>query len=133
MIVPRRLSSRLTDVQRLWRSVAPCTAHQVRRTFSSDQKIESSPMVYISGEEMTHYASVLMVKQWVEPYIDTSKWLYFDLSCKSRDETNDKVLHDAVAAGKDIAAIFKEPTITPTQVLHSLIIISITFRLKNPL
>lgn len=73
-------------------------------------------MVYISGEEMTHYASVLMVKKWIEPHIDTSKWEYFDLSCKKRDETNDQVLHDAVAAGKKIAAIFKEPTITPTQV-----------------
>merc|ERR1712168_1582240 len=98
-------------------SVPAATTHQ-QRAFSSNtgEKIDSSPMVYISGEEMTHYASKLMVKEWIEPYIDTSKWVYFDLSCKARDETNDQVLHDAVAAGKDIAAIFKEPTITPTQV-----------------
>lgn len=31
-------------------------------------------------------------EQWVEPFIDTSKWEYFDLSCKSRDETNDKAM-----------------------------------------
>merc|ERR1719235_708386 len=54
--------------------------------------------------------------KWVNPYVDTSKWEYFDLSCKARDETEDKVLHDAVAAGKRIGAIFKEPTITPTAV-----------------
>jgi len=73
-------------------------------------------MVYISGEEMTHYASVLMVEQWIKPHIDTHKWKYFDLSCKNRDATNDQVLLDAVEAGKEVAAIFKEPTITPTQV-----------------
>ena len=28
----------------------------------------------------------------MEPFIDTSKWEYFDLSCKSRDETNDKAM-----------------------------------------
>merc|ERR1711935_685289 len=32
----------------------------------------------------------------------------------ARDETDDNVLHDAVAAGKRIGAIFKEPTITPS-------------------
>ena len=30
-----------------------------------------------------------------------------DLSCKARDESNDAVLHDAVKAGNDLAAIFK--------------------------
>jgi len=108
-----------TAVRILSRSSLPAISSGSQRTLSlspSNNKLESSPMVYISGEEMTHYASVLMVKQWVEPHIDTGKWLYFDLSCKARDETNDQVLHDAVAAGKEIAAIFKEPTITPTAV-----------------
>lgn len=97
----------------------------------------------------------LSKEQWVEPFIDTSKWEYYDLSCKSRDETDDKanldfllwnhgfqglitttfdtcfisytmlwedilspssdytlpslqVLHDAVASGKRLGAIFKE-------------------------
>lgn len=71
-------------------------------------------MVYIAGEEMTHYAMNIIVDQWVKPYFDTSKWEYYDLSCKSRDETNDQVLADAVEAGKIIGAIFKEPTITPS-------------------
>eukprot|EP00913_Durusdinium_trenchii_P009554 g8977.t1 len=65
-------------------------------------------------QEMSWYTMKLIREQWVEPFIDTSKWEYFDLSCKSRDDTNDKVLHDAVASGKRLGAIFKEPTITPT-------------------
>jgi isocitrate dehydrogenase len=58
----------------------------------------------------------LVLDKWIHPYLDTSRWEHFDLGCKSRDNTNDKVLHDAVAAGKRIRAIFKEPTITPSQV-----------------
>lgn len=73
-------------------------------------------MVYISGEEMTHYASNLIVEQWINPLFDTSAWEKYDLSCKARDETNDKVLTDAVEAGKRIGAIFKEPTITPSAI-----------------
>ena len=71
-------------------------------------------MVYIAGEEMTHYASQLIVEKWIKPFFDVSSWEVYDLSCKSRDETNDKVLHDAVEAGQRIGAIFKEPTITPS-------------------
>jgi isocitrate dehydrogenase len=71
-------------------------------------------MVYISGEEMTHYACNLIVDQWIQPYFDISAWETYDLSCKSRDHTNDQVLKDAVEAGKRIGAIFKEPTITPS-------------------
>lgn len=71
-------------------------------------------MVYISGEEMTHYASNLIVEQWLEPYFDLSRWERFDLSCRNRDATDDRVLADAVAAGRTIGAIFKEPTITPS-------------------
>jgi len=71
-------------------------------------------MTYISGEEMSWYTMTLICDKWVKPFIDTSKWEYFDLSCKSRDATKDKVLHDAVASGAKLGAIFKEPTITPT-------------------
>lgn len=71
-------------------------------------------MVFITGEEMSHYTMNLIRKKWIEPFMDTSKWKYYDLSCKERDATNDQVLRDAVQAGADIGAIFKEPTITPT-------------------
>eukprot|EP00419_Tripos_fusus_P073452 CAMPEP_0172877692 /NCGR_PEP_ID=MMETSP1075-20121228/107646_1 /TAXON_ID=2916 /ORGANISM="Ceratium fusus, Strain PA161109" /LENGTH=473 /DNA_ID=CAMNT_0013729305 /DNA_START=26 /DNA_END=1447 /DNA_ORIENTATION=- len=56
----------------------------------------------------------LICDKWVAPFVDTSRWEYFDLSCKSRDETGDKVLHEAVASGIKTGAIFKEPTITPS-------------------
>lgn len=63
---------------------------------------------------MTHYAMDLIVDHWVKPYFDVTAWQFFDLSCKSRDKTHDKVLKDAVEAGKKVGAIFKEPTITPS-------------------
>lgn len=94
----------------------------IRRHFSdtdsdSDhEKLVSPPMTYISGEEMTHYCMQLIMEKWIEPNIDTSAWEFFDLSCLNRDDTQDMVLHDAVASGKRIKAIFKEPTVTPTEV-----------------
>uniref|UniRef100_A0A6U3V5B3 EF-hand domain-containing protein n=1 Tax=Ditylum brightwellii TaxID=49249 RepID=A0A6U3V5B3_9STRA len=81
---------------------------------SDSDKIVLPPMVYIAGEEMTHYATQLVLKQWINPYFNTDAWETFDLSCKARDESNDQVLKDAVDAGKRICAIFKEPTITPS-------------------
>ncbi|CAE6973464.1 icd [Symbiodinium sp. KB8] len=84
--------------------------------FSSTWSRFTAPqMVYIAGEEMSRYTMELVMKKWVEPSIDTSKWEYYDLSCKARDQTNDQVLKDAVAAGARIGSIFKEPTITPTK------------------
>eukprot|EP00668_Euglena_longa_P046265 GGOE01061949.1.p1 GENE.GGOE01061949.1~~GGOE01061949.1.p1 ORF type:complete len:512 (-),score=116.99 GGOE01061949.1:155-1552(-) len=65
---------------------------------------------------MTRYCMDLILKHWIEPHIDHSKWEFFDLSCANRDRTEDKVLHDAVAAGKTIGSIFKEPTVTPTEI-----------------
>ena len=78
------------------------------------EKIVLPPMVYIAGEEMTHYAMSLIVEKWMDPYFDTTAWERFDLSCKARDASDDQVLKDAVAAGARIGAIFKEPTITPS-------------------
>lgn len=73
-------------------------------------------MVYISGEEMTRHCMKLILEKWIDPHLDTALWEHYDLSCISRDKTNDKVLHNAVASGKRIGAIFKEPTITPTDI-----------------
>ena len=80
------------------------------------KKFIAPPMVYISGEEMTHYCMELILEQWIKPHCDISSWEFFDLSCKSRDNTNDKVLKDAVDAGKRLGSIFKEPTITPSAI-----------------
>ena len=65
---------------------------------------------------MTHYATQLLLSKWIEPHFDMSSWETYNLSCKTRDDTNDAVLADAVDAGKRIGAIFKEPTITPSAI-----------------
>ncbi|KAK3285804.1 isocitrate dehydrogenase (NAD(+)) idh1 [Cymbomonas tetramitiformis] len=79
-------------------------------------KIVAPPMVYISGEEMTKYCMEQIMDKWISPRVDTTKWEYYDLSCVSRDTTEDQCLRDAVAAGARVGAIFKEPTVTPTEV-----------------
>ncbi len=81
---------------------------------TGDSLIRASPMVYISGEEMTRYTMQLILDSWIKPHVDISEWQFFSLDCKTRDTTDDQVLRDAVAAGKKLLAIFKEPTITPT-------------------
>mmetsp|Transcript_5007 Transcript_5007/g.8950 ORF Transcript_5007/g.8950 Transcript_5007/m.8950 type:complete len:527 (-) Transcript_5007:5-1585(-) len=85
-----------------------------RRSFATS-RLPAAPMVYISGEEMSRYTMQLVLEKWVEPFVDTSSWEFYELSCKARDDSKDQVLHDAVAAGKRIGAIFKEPTVTPTK------------------
>ena len=77
-------------------------------------KIKAPKMVYISGEEMTKIVMEMILEKWIKPNLDISNWIFFDLSCKNRDLTKDKVLEDAITAGALIKAIFKEPTITPT-------------------
>ena len=52
--------------------------------------------------------------QWIKPHVDIANWEFYDLSCKSRDNTDDKVLSDSVNAGKRLGSIFKEPTVTPS-------------------
>jgi hypothetical protein len=49
----------------------------------------------------------LILEQWIKPHIDYSSWEFFDLSCKNRDLTDDKVLKDAVAAGKSFTVMLK--------------------------
>ena len=44
----------------------------------------------------------LVMDKWIHPYVDTSSWEFYDLSCQARDDTEDKVLHDAVEAGARI-------------------------------
>ena len=83
-------------------------------TSLSTKKLKCPPIVYVSGEEMTRYAMQLILDQWIEPNVDISQWEFYDLSCKSRDDTEDQVLRDVIEAGKRIGSIFKEPTVTPT-------------------
>ncbi|MFW0778030.1 MAG: isocitrate/isopropylmalate family dehydrogenase [Rickettsiales bacterium] len=80
----------------------------------SGNKLPAPAMAYISGEEMTREVMKMILDKWVSPYLDTSKWEFYDLSCISRDKTDDQILRDAIDAGAKIGSIFKEPTITPT-------------------
>lgn len=93
----------------------------VRALACTSQKIASPPMVYISGEEMTKYCMDLILDQWIRPHVDISAWQFYDLSCVSRDSTEDQCLRDAVEAGTRVGAIFKEPTVTPTEVQKELL------------
>lgn len=54
-------------------------------------KISAAPMVYVSGEEMTRYTMQLVLDKWVHPHVDTSKWDFYDLRAKNRDDTEDQV------------------------------------------
>lgn len=78
--------------------------------------IRSPSIVYIQGEEMTRYAMQRFLDSCIYPHIDTSSWSIYDMSCKNRDNTNDTVLHEAIEKGKTLCSIFKEPTVTPTEV-----------------
>merc|ERR1719297_261465 len=80
---------------------------------------------------MTKYCMDLVLGKWIYPFIDTSEWQYYDLSCVNRDKTDDTVLHEAVAAGKSIGAIFKEPTVTPTAVQQQKLGLSKTYGSPN--
>eukprot|EP00958_Prasinococcus_capsulatus_P001468 scaffold134_cov268-Prasinococcus_capsulatus_cf.AAC.3 len=106
-------------------------------------------MVYFAGEEMTRYTMQLILDKWIQlrartsrlasaaaaaadggslgrrPSVDTAAWEYFDLSCKHRDATDDEVLAQGCAAGARVKAIFKEPTITPSEAQR------LQFGLKN--
>ena len=80
----------------------------------SYKKICCPPIVYIQGEEMTRYIMKTFLDNCIKPHINISSWYFYDLSCKNRDNTKDKVLTDALKKGKDLCSIFKEPTITPS-------------------
>lgn len=79
-------------------------------------RVIAPPMVYIKGEEMTRYTMSLVLEHWIRPHIDCSNWVFHDLSCKARDDSQDAVLKASIEDGAKVGAIFKEPTITPTAV-----------------
>ncbi|MCB2081880.1 MAG: hypothetical protein H6908_00975 [Hyphomicrobiales bacterium] len=78
------------------------------------RKIEATPLVWLKGDEMTRYIMEMVHAKWITPFVDTSRWQYYDLGIKNRDATNDEVLYEAVKAGKEVCAIFKDATITPS-------------------
>jgi len=91
------------------------------------KRITCPEIVYLKGEEMTRYTMDLFLQKCILPHINIDKWHFYDLSCKNRDNTNDDVLINAINKGKQIRSIFKEPTITPTEIQKK------TLNLKNTL
>lgn len=65
---------------------------------SAGAKISAAPMVYVAGEEMTRYTMQLILDKWVHPHVDTTKWEFYDLRAKNRDDTEDQVLRDVITA-----------------------------------
>ena len=124
MTAGRRAAGRSAQVSSTqMRQLVPATSSVNFTTTSSalDDKLKAPPMTYILGEEMTRYCMQLVLDKCITPNIDTSEWEFFDLSCKARDDTEDQVLTDAVESGARLGAIFKEPTITPTEVQKELL------------
>lgn len=71
-----------------------------------------TPLVEMDGDEMTRILWQQIKEQLILPYVDL-KTVYFDLGLKHRDETDDKVTHDAAEATKRYGVAVKCATITP--------------------
>ena len=97
------------------------------------KKLCCPPIVYIQGEEMTRYIMKTFLDNCIKPHINISSWHFYDLSCKNRDNTKDKVLNDALKKGKELCSIFKEPTITPSASQKKLFNLSMDLKSPNGL
>jgi len=64
------------------RSIAALSSslHSQTRSLSTP-KVVAPPMVYISGEEMTHYASNLILEKWLSP----CKWVGDNLNAHAHE------------------------------------------------
>ena len=87
-------------IRRAGKNHYPTMISHFRRMSTKRDKLVSPPIVYVKGEEMTRYVGQLMISKWIEPHIDISSWEFYDLSCKTRDNTNDQILKDVIEAGK---------------------------------
>jgi isocitrate dehydrogenase len=77
------------------------------------KKIEMTvPLVEMDGDEMTHILWKMIKDILLLPYIDL-KTEYYDLGIKERDNTDDKITHDAAEAIKKYGVGVKCATITP--------------------
>lgn len=70
------------------------------------------PLVEIDGDEMTRILWTMIKDILLTPYVDL-KTEYYDLGIKERDNTDDKITHDAAEAIKKYGVGVKCATITP--------------------
>jgi isocitrate dehydrogenase len=71
-----------------------------------------NPIVEMDGDEMTRIIWRLIKDKLIHPYLDIDL-LYYDLSIKTRDETNDQITIDAAEMTKRVGVAVKCATITP--------------------
>ena len=74
----------------------------------------ANPIVELDGDEMTRVIWTSIKEKLILPYLDIDL-LYYDLSMKIRDETNDQITIDAANAIKEHRVGVKCATITPDE------------------
>jgi isocitrate dehydrogenase len=79
------------------------------------QKIEMrTPLVEMDGDEMTRVLWAMIKEKLILPYVDL-RTVYFDLSLRSRNDTDDQITVDAALATKKYGVAVKCATITPNK------------------
>src|SRR5665213_72134 len=74
----------------------------------------TNSLVEMDGDEMTRIIWKLIKDRLIHPYLDIDL-LYYDLSIKKRDETNDQITIDAAEMTKKVGVGVKCATITPDE------------------
>ena len=73
-----------------------------------------NPVVEMDGDEMTHIIWQFIKDKLIHPYLDIDL-LYYDLSVRKRDETNDQITIDAANKTREVGVAVKCATITPDE------------------
>lgn len=74
----------------------------------------ANPVVEMDGDEMTRIIWHLIKEKLIHPYLDI-QLLYYDLSIRKRDETNDQITIDAANKTREVGVAVKCATITPDE------------------
>ena len=72
----------------------------------------ATPIVEMDGDEMTRVLWKMIKDKLILPFVDL-KTDYYDLGLRKRDETGDRITHDAASAAKKHGVAVKCATITP--------------------
>ena len=72
----------------------------------------TTPIVEMDGDEMTRVLWKMIKDKLILPFVDL-KTDYYDLGLRKRDETGDRITHDAASAAKKHGVAVKCATITP--------------------
>ena len=87
----------------------------MKKTKETTDKIKvKNTLVEIDGDEMTRVMWKMVKEKLLFPYLDMDLE-YYDLGLKKRDETDDKITHDAANAIKTHGIGVKCATITPNK------------------